>query len=105
MSSFNRFARRMGLAATVAILAATAATVTSKPAAADNDDWGHRHHQRWKGDRGYWRGGVYVYAPPPVYYAPPPPVYYAPPPPPVYYAPAPVYPAPGLSLGITLPLR
>ena len=56
--------------------------------------------------------GPYVYAPPPVYvarppvyYAPPPPVYYAPPPP-VYYAPpAVVAPAPGLSIGVNIPLR
>ena len=43
---------------------------------------------------------VYVAPPPPVVYAPPPPVVYAPPP--VVYAPA---PAPGLSIGVNIPLR
>ena len=53
---------------------------------------------------GYFYGGYYAYAPPPVVYYPPQPVYVAPPPevyapPPVYYSP------PGLSLGINIPLR
>ncbi len=49
---------------------------------------------------------VYV-APPPIFYAPPPPpVIYAPPPPPVVYTPPqPLYVAPGLSIGINIPLR
>lgn len=68
-----------------------------------------------KGWRKHEPCGGYVYGPRPVvrpyvYYAPPPPVYYAPPPvyyppPPVYYAP-PVYaPAPGVSIGVNIPLR
>ncbi len=66
----------------------------------------------------YCGGPVYVapppvyLAPPPVIYAPPPPpppppVFYAPPPPPpvIYAPPPPVYVAPGLSIGINIPLH
>jgi hypothetical protein len=73
----------------------------------DHDGW--RHGDDWRWNRPY---GARVYVAPPAYYAPPrvyyapPPVYYAPPP--VYYAPPPVavYPAaPGLSIGVNIPLR
>ena len=104
-------ARRTILASAFAL----ASLAVSLPAWADRDDW--RGHGRWERDRYYdhrgWRPPPVYYAPPPVVYAPrpyyyaaPPPVAYAPPPP-VYYAPPPppVYAAPGLSFGLTVPLR
>jgi hypothetical protein len=108
MAAFTRLARRIALAASVAAVAAIAVAAPVKTAAAD----GWRHG-------GYSRGGVYFnfggpvyapyyyYRPRPVYYYPPAPVYYAPPP--VYYQPAPVYGpvygAPSVSFGISVPIR
>ena len=89
-------------------------TMISLPVLADGRHW-HDHDGGW-GYGGYW-GGVVVapraYYPPPVVYAAPPPVYYAPPPvvyapPPVVYAAPPVAvmpAAPGLSIGVNIPLR
>jgi len=108
MAAFNRLARRIALAASVAAVTAIAVAAPVKTAAADG--W---HHG------GYGRGGVYFnfgvpvyqpyyYRPRPVYYYPPAPVYYAPPPP-VYYQPAPVYGPvygpPSVSFGISVPIR
>jgi hypothetical protein len=88
--------RRLGVAAA----ALAVGLLGTAPAFADPPWW--HHHRHW----GYGPG-VVVAAPPPVVYgyaapAPvyaPPPVYYAPPPPPVAYA------APGVSLGVTIPIR
>lgn len=94
--------RQIAQVAAVAVVAVTAAAVPLRPAAADDDGWGHR---RWHGDGG-WNGnaGVYFYSGPRYYYAPPPPAYYAPPP--VYYAPPPVYYGPPtLGFSINVPLR
>ena len=88
--------RRIGAVAGVLALG----LLSTSPAYAWWDRWHHWH-------RGYCCGpavGVVVGAPPPpVVYAPP--AYYAPPP--VVYAPPPppVYAAPGVSLGVTVPIR
>jgi hypothetical protein len=109
MTGPNRFGRR-SLWAAAALLAATLFTmVPLKPAAADNDGWGH--HGYWRGGgwgQPYYRssGSVYFYSAPsygyypPTYYQPyygPPPVYYAPPP--AYYGP------PSLGFGVTIPFH
>jgi hypothetical protein len=118
MAGRNRFARRVALCASLAIVALAAAAVPLKPAAADNYWRNNGHWQRGgygHGDRDWGRGGYgggayfsfgapsYYYPPPPVYYYPPAPVYYAPPP--VYYPPAPVYGPPGISLDFVIPLH
>lgn len=81
-----------------------AATLAPAPATADPPcGRGWRKHE-YCGPTVYARPPVYV-ARPPVYYVPPPPVYYVPPPL-VYYAPPTVVaPAPGLSIGVNIPLR
>ncbi len=112
MAKINRLARRFALAASVAVVAAMAATVPLKTAAADHYWRGHGGGYRggYGGGYGGYGGSFYFYSGPRFYY-PPAPVYYYPPPPPVYYQPAPVYyprpfyGAPSLSLGIVLPLR
>lgn len=57
---------------------------------------GHKHHRWGPPPHRYYYPPPVRYYPPPVYYAPPA-VYYAPPPP--------VYMAPGLSFGLSIPLR
>ena len=91
MRESNRFARRVALAAAVAIVALTAAAVPLKPANAD--EW--RRHAGWGGyGHGWYAGPSFsFYAGPSYYYAPPPPAYYYPPPP-AYYPPPPVYYSP-----------
>src|SRR5882672_4266306 len=97
--------RRAGVAAAVA-LALGVGLLGSAPAFADDDGWRHHHrHGYWGPQAGVYYGAPAYAPPPPVYYAPPPRVYYAPPPP-VYYAPPPpVYSPPGVSLGVTIPIR
>ena len=128
MAVITRFARKIALATSVALVAALA-VAAPKPASADNwqrHGWyGHGYGHGWHGNGyghgwygngyGYNRSSVYfnfgapayypapVYYPRPVYVAPPPPVYYAPPPP-AYY-PAPVYGAPSVSFGLTVPIH
>ena len=79
--------RRLGVAAA----ALAVGLLGTAPAFADPPWW--HHHRHW----GYGPG-VVVAAPPPVVYG------YAPAP--AYYAPPPVaYAAPGVSLGVTIPIR
>src|ERR1700731_1311551 len=99
------------------LLAAMVLTaVFSGPAMAEEHwhggDGDHWHRGFWPGHYGGVVIGPRVYVQPPVAYVSPPPVVYAPPPvmyappPPVYYAPPPVVvPAPGLSVGINIPLH
>jgi hypothetical protein len=97
-------ARRLGLAAGLAAVTAVG-LLGSAPAFADPPYWHHHYYDRGYYGYGY-RPGVVV-TPPPVVYAGPP-AYYAPaPPPPAYYAPPPpvVYGTPGVSLGVTIPIR
>ena len=105
MAGLNPLLHRMAQVAAVAVVAVTAAAVPLKPAAGDNDGWGHHRWQHSYGDEGRnGGGGVYFYGGPSYYYAPPPPVYYAPPPP--YYAPPPVYyGSPSVGFSIEVPLR
>ena len=87
-------------------VAALMCVAFTPPARAD-DGWKHHHgHYDARGyvvAPGYFYGGYYAYAPPPVVYYPPEPVYA---PPPVVYAPPPVYYGPpSLNFGINIPLR
>jgi hypothetical protein len=83
----------MGAAAVLGLLAMAA------PAQADppwrHGGW-HKHHRWGPPPHRYYHPPPVRYYPPPVYYAPPP-VYYAPP--------QPMYMAPGLSFGLSIPLR
>jgi hypothetical protein len=89
---------RIGLAFAALISIAAVAG----PAAAD--DWNHRHRHHDSGFFSFGFGGPgYYYAPPPRYYYPPPPAYYYPPPPPAYYYPPPAYYAPGPSFNLVVP--
>jgi len=93
-------ARRLGLAVAGAAVAAVGLLGTA-PAFAD-PPWWHDHHRYYRHE---YRPDIVVRPPPAVVYAGPP-AYYAPPPPPAYYAPPPVvYGAPGVSLGVTIPIR
>jgi hypothetical protein len=89
--------RRTGVAAVALALG----LLGTAPAFADPPWWHHHRHH------GYGPGVVVTSPPPVVYGYAAPPVYYAPPPPPVYYAPPPpvVYSPPGVSLGVTIPIR
>jgi len=105
--SANWNARRILRWTTLAGLLAATVALGATPAAADNDDWNHRHrHHQGYYDNGYgygyyrerpryYRERRYYYAPAPTYYYPPPPVYYAPRP---YYEPS-------FSFGLTIPIH
>jgi hypothetical protein len=109
MSSKRGFLNRSAAFGAGVGVAALMCVAFTMPARADDDGWKHHHgHHDGRGYYavvpGYFYGGYYAYAPPPVVYYQPQPVYVAPPPevyapPPVYYSP------PGLSLGINIPLR
>jgi hypothetical protein len=100
MRALTRLKAKAGIGRLGAAAAALAlGLLGSAPAFADPPWW--HHHRHW----GYGPR-VVVAAPPPVVYAPPPPAYYAPPA--AYYAPPPVVysaPPPGVSLGVTIPIR
>jgi hypothetical protein len=107
--SGNWNARRMLRWTTLAGLLAATVALGATPAAADNDDWNHRHrHHQGYYDNGYGYGYYrerprYYYREQPRYYYAPAPTYYYPPPP-VYYAPRPYY-EPSFSFGLTIPIH
>lgn len=107
--SANWNARRILRWTTLAGLLAATVALGATPAAADNDDWNHRHrHHQGYYDNGYGYGYYrerprYYYREQPRYYYAPAPTYYYPPPP-VYYAPRPYY-EPSFSFGLTIPIH
>jgi hypothetical protein len=107
MARFNRLARRVSICASLAIVAAMATAVPSKPAAADNDwnsgQWHSNGYGHQNNDRNWYRGGDHkegYYRAPTYYYAPPPAYYYQPAP---YYQPRPYYAQPSINLNVVIP--
>ena len=110
MTTLNRVTRRITLCASLAIVAAMAAAIPLKQAAADNDAWQHKDHWRnsngqggqdhdWNGGQRYYGGSTYYYyQPAPTYYYQPAPTYYQP-----YYQPRPYYSQPGINFNVVIP--
>jgi len=93
----NTFTANKRIGCIALALGVSLAALAATPAMAD--DWGYRHHQRYR-DSGSFSFGLntpgyyydqpgYYYNPPAYYYPPPEPQYYYPPP--TYYAPPPAY--------------
>ena len=105
MRTFKPISSRLGRIG-LAFAALVSIAAVAGPAAANDWDHHHRHHDSGFfsfgfGSPGYYAPGYYYAPPPRYYYPPPPPYYYAPPP--AYYYPPPAYYGPSASFNFVVP--